>query len=81
MKLLEENRYILLSFNAMIEFSIFLEMLGFELRALCLQQVLYYLIYASSPFCFGYFGDRISLFAQVGLDCDLPILSLLQFLV
>jgi hypothetical protein len=29
---------------------------------------LYHMSYADSPFCSGYFGDRISLFAPAGLD-------------
>jgi hypothetical protein len=38
------------------------------------RQALYLLSHASSPFCSSYFGDRVSLFAQVGLDSDPPIL-------
>jgi hypothetical protein len=29
------------------------------------------------PFCSGYFGDRLSLFAQADLDCDPLILGFL----
>jgi hypothetical protein len=29
----------------------------------------------SSPFCPGYFGDRVSPFAHTGLDCDTLILG------
>jgi hypothetical protein len=32
------------------------------------RQVLYCLNCASSPFCSGSFADRVSLFAQIGLD-------------
>jgi hypothetical protein len=32
------------------------------------------LSHASSPVCCGYFGDGVSLFAQVSLDHDPPIL-------
>jgi hypothetical protein len=47
----------------------FLVVLGFELRAShLLRQVLYYLNPAFSPFCSDHFGDRVSLFAHVGLD-------------
>jgi hypothetical protein len=46
-------------------------LLGFELRASCL------LGHTSSPFCSGYFGDKVLLFAQATLDCDLPILHFL----
>jgi hypothetical protein len=31
--------------------------------------MLYCLSHASNPFCSGYFGDRVSFFAQVDLDC------------
>jgi hypothetical protein len=39
------------------------------------RQVLYHLSQASSPFCYDYFGDRVSLFVQAGLDSDHSILS------
>jgi hypothetical protein len=32
------------------------------------------LSHASSPFCSGYFGDRVSLFAQPSLDHNHPIM-------
>jgi hypothetical protein len=38
--------------------------------------VLYHLNHTSSPFFSGYFGDRVSLFAHMGLDGNLPILIL-----
>jgi hypothetical protein len=44
------------------------------------RQVLYHLSHSSSPFCSGYFGDRVLLFAQTGLDCDPPILGFPQLL-
>jgi hypothetical protein len=34
------------------------------------RQVLYRLSRTPSPFCSGYFEDRVSLFAQVSLDYD-----------
>jgi hypothetical protein len=37
---------------------------GFELA----NQVLHHLIQASSPFCSGYFGEGVWLFAHAGLD-------------
>jgi hypothetical protein len=38
--------------------------------------VLYYLRHAFNPFCSGYFGDRVSLFAQASQDHDpLPLLG------
>jgi hypothetical protein len=37
------------------------------------RQVLYFLSHTSNPFCSCYFGGRVSIFAQAGLDCD-PIL-------
>jgi hypothetical protein len=40
---------------------------------ICARQVLYHFGHASSPFCSGYFGDRVSLFAQTNLDLNLPI--------
>jgi hypothetical protein len=40
----------------------FLPVLGFELSASLLSHV-------SSPFCSGYFADKISLFTQAVLDC------------
>jgi hypothetical protein len=53
-----------------------------ELRAsfMLMTQALYCLNHASSPLCSGYFGDRISLFAQTSLDSDPPILSFLPSL-
>jgi hypothetical protein len=41
------------------------------------RQELNCLSHASSPFCSGYFGDRVLLFVQVSLDCDPPILCFL----
>jgi hypothetical protein len=38
------------------------------------------LSYVSIPLCSGYFGERISLFAQAGLNHDPPILSFLLLL-
>jgi hypothetical protein len=53
--------------------------LGFEFRAYVLaMQVLSYLSHTSSHFYSGYFGDRVSHFAQAGLDYDLLILCLQQ---
>jgi hypothetical protein len=40
--------------------------------------VLYNFRHASSPFCFGYLGDRVPIFAQASLHCDSPILSFPQ---
>jgi hypothetical protein len=42
---------------------LFLAVLRFEFRAsqVLIRQVLYHLSHASSPFCCGYFGDRVSL--------------------
>jgi hypothetical protein len=37
----------------------FLVDLESELRASHIKQALYHLIHPSSPFCFGYFGDRV----------------------
>jgi hypothetical protein len=37
------------------------------------RQVLYCLSHASSPFHTGYFGDRVLLFAQAGVDLDSPV--------
>jgi hypothetical protein len=50
---------------------------GFELRAgdLLDRCSTGNLSYASSPFCSGYFGDRILLFAQVVLNGDPLVLS------
>jgi hypothetical protein len=39
------------------------------------RQVLDCLSHTSSPFGPGYFGGRVSLFAQVGLDCDSPLVT------
>jgi hypothetical protein len=41
------------------------------------KQALYHLRYNHSPFCSGYFGHRVLLFAQVSLDPDPPILGFL----
>jgi hypothetical protein len=37
------------------------------------RKALYSLSYTSTPFCFGYFWDRVSLFAQASLDHEPPI--------
>jgi heterodisulfide reductase subunit B len=37
------------------------------------------LSHTACPFCSGYFEDRVSLFAKVGLDFDLPIIKLPAF--
>jgi hypothetical protein len=37
------------------------------------RQIFYQLSHSASPFCIGYFWDRVSLYAQVGLDRDVPI--------
>jgi hypothetical protein len=39
-----------------------------------MRQVPYFLIYTSSLLCYGYFGDKILIFAKVNLDCGAPIL-------
>jgi hypothetical protein len=49
-------------FILFIYFFFFLVILGFELRASCLQGK------SSSPFCSLYFVDRILLFAKSGLE-------------
>jgi hypothetical protein len=54
-------------------FCLLLVLLGFELSFMLAKQELYSLSQASSPFCSGYFGDRVSLIAQSGLDHSLPI--------
>jgi hypothetical protein len=41
---------------------------------------LYHLSHTSGLFCSGYFGDRVSLLAQVSLDRDPPILCFLLLL-
>jgi hypothetical protein len=41
------------------------------------RQALYCLSYAASPFCSGYVGERLSFFAQEGLNHDPPILCFL----
>jgi hypothetical protein len=43
------------------------------LSFVCARKVLYYLNNASSHFCFGYFWDRILIFAWVSLECDLSM--------
>jgi hypothetical protein len=56
-------------------FFFFLVIRGFELRAYVLaRQELYHFSHASSPFCSGYFGDGVLLFAQASLDHDPTIL-------
>jgi hypothetical protein len=50
--------------------------LGFELRALHLLSVVV-LNHTSSPFCSGYFGDKVIFFAQGSLDYDPPSLHFL----
>jgi hypothetical protein len=40
------------------------------------RQASYGLSHTSSPFCSDYFGNRVSLFAQTGLDCDVMILAI-----
>jgi hypothetical protein len=70
-----------LNFKSSVFFlSFFLAALGFKLRALCFilaRQALYHLSPISSPFCSGYFGHMVSLFAQADRDsnpvsCFLP---------
>jgi hypothetical protein len=39
------------------------------------RQALYFINFISRPFCSGYFGDMVSLFAQTGLNHNPPILS------
>jgi hypothetical protein len=49
---------------------------GFELRALPLKrQMLYHLSHDVSPYCSGYFGDVILLFAKLSLDSAPPVLG------
>jgi hypothetical protein len=48
-------------------------LVGFELWASLIRQVLDHLSYATSPFCCAYFGDRVSLFNPAFLDHDLPV--------
>jgi hypothetical protein len=62
--------YILKSSELRVLNFFFLMALGFELRASpwigrC----------SNDPFWSGYFGDRVSFFAETGLGCNLPILS------
>jgi hypothetical protein len=42
--------------------------------------MLYSLSHSTNPFCSGYSGDMVLLFAQAGLGCDSPILGFLQLL-
>jgi hypothetical protein len=44
------------------------------------RQALYHLNHTSSPFCSGYFGARVLLFAQASLDYNPPILCFLLYL-
>jgi hypothetical protein len=54
----------------------FLAVLGFELKDfMIVRQALCHFSYASSTFGSGYFGARLSLFAQASLDHN-PILCL-----
>jgi hypothetical protein len=39
------------------------------------RQVLYHLSHTPISLCSGYFGDRVSLFAQAALNLNPPILS------
>jgi hypothetical protein len=52
--------------------------MGFELRVSHLGgrpfTTFYHLSHTISPFCFGYFRDRVSFFAQFSLGCNLPVL-------
>jgi hypothetical protein len=57
----------------------FFAVFGFELMLLTCGQVLPYLSHICC-FCSEYFGDRVSLFAQAGLDVSLPILCFLLLL-
>jgi hypothetical protein len=60
----------------MEEFFFFLvAVTGVSTQGLVLAQLaLYHLNQASSPFCFGYFGDRVLFFMPRRLNLDLPIL-------
>jgi hypothetical protein len=42
------------------------------------KRTLYYLRQSTSSFCFGYFWDRVSLYAWTGLDHGLPIYASLH---
>jgi hypothetical protein len=48
-------------------------LLGFELEVLCLQGGRCHLNHTPAPFCFGYFGVRVWLYAQAGGDHHPPI--------
>jgi hypothetical protein len=67
---IKDEHHIIFGFFCFVLFAV----LGFELRALCLQGRRYCLNHVSILFCSGYFRDRVLLFIQAGLD-DNPILS------
>jgi hypothetical protein len=52
----------------LVFFFFFLVVLGFDLRALYSRQALYRLSHPLEPFLLGYFGEKVSLFAQARLD-------------
>jgi hypothetical protein len=58
-------------------FPFFLQYLGLNSGFSLARQVLYSSSHAFSPFCCGYFRDRVSLFVQASLDHNPPILSTL----
>jgi hypothetical protein len=66
------NQYLTSKVTVMLTLAIlqflFLWCWGFELSLALARQVLYCLSHAFSPFCSGYFGGRVSLFAQDGLN-------------
>jgi hypothetical protein len=57
--------------------AFFLRYQGLNSVLVFTKQMLYCLSHASSPFCSGYFGNRVSLGAQAGLNLDLSTLSFL----
>jgi hypothetical protein len=44
-----------------------------NLGPLLARQALYHLRHTFNPFCFGYFREKVSLFAQANLKSNLPI--------
>jgi hypothetical protein len=57
-------------FSFYLFFILFLFLCGTIQGLVLARQVLYHLSYLTSPFCFGYFGDKVSLYPWGSQDWD-----------
>jgi hypothetical protein len=59
-------------------FGLVLEVLVLKIRAALHILRLYFLSHNSDPFCSGYFGGRVLLFAHAVLECNPPFFDCLS---